>query len=105
MKNSFKAMLVTALTVFTLAAAEDKVQTLNGKAECAKCALGKTDKCQMALTVKEDGKETVYLVDNNSVSKAFHKNICTESKEVTVKGKVKEADGKKTIEAKEIDLA
>lgn len=105
MKNSWKALLITGLTVFTLTAGGDKVQTLTGKAECAKCSLGKTDKCQMALTVNENGKDTTYLVENNDTSKKFHKNICTESKEVTVKGTIKDSDGKKVIEAKEIDLA
>jgi hypothetical protein len=105
MKNSFKAFVVTALMVVSLSAAGDKVKTFTGKGECAKCSLGKTDSCQMALTVKEDGKDTLYLVENNDVSKKFHKNICSDTKDVTVKGTVKEVDGKKVIEAKEIDLA
>jgi hypothetical protein len=104
MKIPFKALLVTSFAAITLCvSAEDK--TLTGKAECAKCSLGKTDKCQMALTVNENGKDTTYLVENNDVSKKFHKNICSESKEVTVKGSVKDSDGKKTIEAKEINVA
>jgi hypothetical protein len=104
MKSSFKALAATALIAFAISvSAEDK--TFNGKGECAKCSLGKTKSCQMAVTVKEDGKDTTYLVENNDVSKKFHKNVCTSTADVTLKGKLKEVDGQKVIEASEINLA
>jgi hypothetical protein len=98
-----KFAVLLALAFALSATAEDKEQTLSGKAQCAKCSLKKADSCQMALTTK-DG--TTYLVENNDVSKKFHKNICTEDKEnVKVIGTVKEEGGKKQIVAKEITLA
>ncbi len=89
---------------FNLVAA-DKEKTLTGKGECAKCSLKETKTCQMAITVKEDGKDKTYLLANNDVAKAFHKNICQESKDVSVTGTVKEEDGKQVIEAKKIEVA
>ncbi|MBT4987109.1 MAG: hypothetical protein HOM87_04815, partial [Proteobacteria bacterium] len=52
-------------------AAEESV-TLNGVGLCAKCALGQTETCQNAIKLDEDGKEVVYLLTVNDVSKAFH---------------------------------
>lgn len=103
-----KLFTIAAATValsLSLFAAGEKETTLTGKGECAKCSLGKTKACQMALTVKEDGKEKTYLLENNDITKAFHKNICKEDKEVKVTGTVKEVDGKKVIEAKKVELA
>jgi hypothetical protein len=106
MKSSLKALVATALMAFAITvSADDKAQTFTGKGECAKCSLGKTKACQMAVTVKEDGKDTTYLVENNDVSKKFHKNVCQSTADVTVKGKLKEVDGQKVIEASEIHLA
>lgn len=107
MKTLIKLFAVTATMAslsFSLLAA-DKEQTLTGKGECAKCSLGKTKACQMAITVKEDGKDNTYLLVNNEVAKAFHKNICQESKDVSVTGTIKEEDGKKVIEPKKIEVA
>jgi hypothetical protein len=98
-----KYLLILALSgLVGFAASDAKVETLTGKAECAKCSLKQTSTCQMALTTK-DGKH--YLVENNPVSKKFHKNICEESKEVTVTGTVTEKDGKNIIVAKKVELA
>lgn len=101
----FTMAAATVALSLSLMAAADKEMTLTGKGECAKCSLGKTKSCQMALTVKEDGKEKTYILENNDITKAFHKNICQEEKEVKVTGKVKEVDGKKVIEAKKVELA
>ena len=101
--KKFAVLLTLALGLTFSISAEDKEQTLTGKGQCAKCSLKKAESCQMALTTK-DG--TTYLVENNDVSKKFHKNICTEDKEnVKVTGTVKEVAGKKQIVAKEIALA
>ena len=107
MKTLLKLFAVTAtMAAFSLnMLAADKEQTLTGKGECAKCSLGKTKTCQMAITVKEDGKDQTYLLANNDVTKAFHKNICQDSKEVSVTGTIKEEDGKKVIEAKKVEIA
>jgi len=96
-----KYLLIAALsTLVGFAAADSKTETIKGKGECAKCSLKKTDSCQMAVTTK-DG--TVYMVDQNDVSKKFHKAICTDTKDVEVTGTVSEKDGKKTIAATKIE--
>ena len=100
----FAAMVAVGSLSFTTLA-DDKEKTLTGKGECAKCSLKKTESCQMALTVKEDGKDQTYLVANNDTSKAFHKNICSSTKDVKVTGTIKEEGGKKVLEAKKIELA
>ena len=40
---------------------------------------------------------TTILADNNDVAKAFHKQICTDTKKVKAEGVITEKDGKKTI--------
>jgi hypothetical protein len=48
------------------------------------------------IKVSEEGKNVVYFFDAKS-DKKWHKDICTEAKEGTVKGKVSEKDGKKMV--------
>jgi len=104
MKNTIIAVF-SALTLATglFAAAAGEV-TLTGTGTCAKCDLGKTDKCQNALVVKHDGKEETYLLTKNAVSKKFHKTICEEAKPVTVTGTVKEVNGQMEITPSKIEL-
>ena len=71
---------------------------IEGEAVCAKCNLKQVSACQAAITVTgADGKKETILADNNDVSKAFHKNICTDTKKVKAEGVITEKDGKKTI--------
>ena len=54
-------------TLFLLATmspsyADDKKVTLEGKGECAKCGLKKSDSCQNTVTVEKNGKKTTYYV-------------------------------------------
>src|SRR5690349_10888421 len=100
MKKYLLIAMLSGLVGF--AASDTKTETIKGKGECAKCSLKETDSCQMAVTTKDGTK---YLVDNNDVSKKFHKNICTETKDVEVTGTVSEKDGKKTIAATKIEAA
>jgi hypothetical protein len=86
-----------------MAVGSDEV-TLIGEGKCAKCALHETDKCQNALLVKEGGKTVTYYLAPNQMSKAFHENLCQETKKITVTGTVKEADGKKTMTVTKIEL-
>jgi hypothetical protein len=69
--------------------------TLTGTAECTKCALHETDKCQTVLEVKNaDGKTERYYF----TSKKDHDKFCKGKVEnVTVTGTVSEKDGKKFI--------
>lgn len=97
-----KYLLIAALSGLVAFAADSKPQTIKGKGECAKCSLKETSSCQMAVTTKDGTK---YLVENNDVSKKFHKNICTDTKDVEVTGTVSDKDGKKVITATNIKAA
>ena len=83
----------------------DKEVTLTGEAKCAKCLLKETDKCQTALQVEKKGKTLTYYLADNDVAKAFHEDVCKESKKVTVTGKLKKVNGKRGIAATKIALA
>jgi hypothetical protein len=77
-----------------------------GNAMCAKCELKQTDECQMAVKVKNaDGKEETLLVENNQVSKDFHKTICKETKAVNGEGTITEKNGKKMLTLTKIYLS
>jgi hypothetical protein len=100
----FAMLSVALMAAFTSAADKAAEVTLKGKATCAKCDLKKTTKCQTALVVTEDGKEVVYYLKDNKTAKAFHKDICTTSKDnVSVTGVVSEKDGQKWITASKIE--
>jgi len=106
MKKHLALVLAAALFAASSVFAAEKATevTLTGMGECAKCALGKTDKCQTALVVKQNGREETYLLAQNDVAKSFHKNICEDSKPITVTGVVTEKDGQKEITASKIEL-
>ena len=104
MKSILKFTAIAVVSLFAITAnAEEKEQTFTGKGECAKCSLEKAESCQMAITVKEDGKDKTYLLENNAVTKAYHKNICQSEKKVKVVGTFKEKDGEKVIVAKKVE--
>ena len=92
------------LLAATTANAEDKKVTLKGEGQCAKCALKKADSCQNTVTVEKAGKKTTYFIEQNDVSKKFHKNICSETKTIEAVGTVKEVDGKQILVASEIKV-
>ncbi len=98
-------LLTTLLAALAIPAfAEDA--KIEGEAVCAKCNLKQTDTCQAAITVTgADGKKETILADNNDVSKAFHKQICKDTKKVKAEGVITEKDGKKTIALKKIVAA
>ena len=90
-------LLTTILAALAIPAfaAETKIE---GEAVCAKCNLKTATACQAAITVTgADGKKETILADNNDVSKAFHKQICQDTKKVKAEGVITEKDGKKTI--------
>ena len=84
---------------------KDKEITITGEGKCGKCALKETEKCQNVVVVEKEGKKTTYYLVHDDVSKAFHKNVCTETKKVTVTGTNKKVDGKNQFTAKKIELA
>ena len=75
--------------------------TLSGTGSCAKCKLKQTDACQNALK----SGDTLYLLEHNAVSKAFHKNLCSGTANITAVGSVKDVEGKKVLVASKISLA
>ena len=101
MKNLFKFTAITALAIGFAGSAFAKEATFKGEAKCAKCALKQSDKCQNVIEVKDGDKKVVYYLKGD-VSDKFHKQVCQESKEVTLKGELTEADGKKWITVSEI---
>jgi Family of unknown function (DUF6370) len=98
------AMICVAVSAtFVRADDADKEVTLKGKATCAKCDLQKTEKCQAALVVTEDGKDVVYYVKGKGAGD-LHKEVCKAAKDgVSVTGVVSEKDGQKWITASKID--
>jgi hypothetical protein len=103
-KSAVVSLLAAALFTASAAFAADKEVTLVGAGQCAKCSLGVTKACQTAVVVKQDGKEQVYLLTENDVSKKFHDEVCTDTKQIKVTGVVKDLDGKKEITASSIEL-
>lgn len=89
--------IALSLSLVARAADNDAEKEIKGEGLCLKCELKKADKCTNAIRVKEkDGKETIYVLDANDVSKAFHKHVCSAVVKVVAKGKVKK-DGDKHI--------
>lgn len=103
-KSVLTSVIVAALLGATSAFAADKEVTLVGAGQCAKCSLSMTASCQNAVVVKQDGKDQVYLLTENEVSKKFHDEVCTDVKQIKVTGIVKETGGKKEITASRIEL-
>ena len=105
-KSVLAALLVVGITMaFTPKARAADAKTLTGEGKCAKCALKETEKCQNTVTVKEGDKSVTYYLVHNDVSKDFHKNICKETKKISVTGTVKEVDGKMQLTPTKIALA
>lgn len=102
---SILSLLTVSLLVASTSYAADKEVTLKGKGTCAKCDLGETKTCQNVVVVKEGDKSVTYYIDQNAVSKAFHKEICTDAKTISVVGTVKEEGGKKMLVASKIEAA
>jgi uncharacterized protein YdeI (BOF family) len=87
-KSYFMKYLITlaAVAAFSTAAIAEDV-TLTGEGKCLKCALKKSDKCQNVVEVKDGDKTTVYRLVGE-VSKKFHGEVCSETKKVTLTGKL-----------------
>ena len=98
-------LLLLAIATPTFGAESSKSKTISGEAKCAKCMLKEADKCQTVIqTEDKKGKMVSYYVADNDVSKAFHQNVCKESKKVTATGTVKKVDGKNEFTASKIEL-
>lgn len=105
MRKLFPMLAVAVLfagVALIVRAAEEK--TIVGEGQCAKCSLKETAKCQNAIVAEEGGKKVTYYLEANATSKAFHKNICTETKKVRATGEVAEKDGKMVLTASKIEV-
>ena len=100
------SILTAVLAAISLPAFAADATKIEGEAVCAKCNLKTATACQAAITVTgKDGKKETILADNNDVAKAFHKNICQDTKKVKAEGVITEKDGKKTIALTKIETA
>jgi hypothetical protein len=103
MRKVFPLLAVTVLfSGLLVLAAEEK--TITGEGQCAKCALNETKACQNAIVTDEGGKKVTYYLAKNAVSKAFHKNICQQTKTIKATGEVKEEAGKMVLTPTKIDV-
>jgi hypothetical protein len=105
LKSIVAGLLMLAVVTPTFADEGGKSVTITGEGKCGKCALNETAKCQNVIQVEKDGKKITYYLAQNEKSKAFHENLCKESKKVTATGTVKEVDGKKVLTVTKIELA
>ena len=101
------ALAIVGLTTSTFAAEKAaKEKTMTGTLKCGKCALKETDECQGVLERSgKNGKTTKIYLENNDISKDFHKNICKEAdgKKVKVTGTTKKEGGKNVLVASKIE--
>jgi hypothetical protein len=96
-------LCVALFLVVGVRADDQKEVELKGTITCAKCDLKEAKTCQTVIKVKgDDGKDVVYYFDTAG-HKKYHKPICTEAKEGTVKGTVEEKDGKKVVTVSKLD--
>lgn len=99
----FAVAAMSSAVVLLVHAAE--VKTITGNAQCAKCELKETAKCQNTITVDEGGKKVTYYLKQNDVSKKFHKQICEDpTKTVKATGDVKEEGGKLVMDPAKVEV-
>jgi hypothetical protein len=94
------ALFAVAALVAGVQADDKKDMKYEGTITCAKCDLGKADKCATVIKLKD--KDEVYYFDTDS-HKKYHGKICNSPKEGTVTGTVTEKDGKKVIKVTKVD--
>jgi hypothetical protein len=107
MKKQMTALLVIAglaLAMYAGPAATGGQKVITGEGACAKCVLKETKDCQLTIAVDEGGKNVVYYLAANNVSKAFGNEACHGSKKVSATGTVKTVDGKQELTATKIEL-
>jgi hypothetical protein len=98
-------LLAIATPSFAAASGKGKERTITGEAKCGKCALKEGEKCQTVIqTENKKGKQITFYVMDNDVSKAFHENVCKDTKKVTATGTVKNVGGKNEFTASKIEL-
>jgi len=112
MSSALRLAVTAALSLAFLgnpaSAAEGAGQvTLTGKIACAMCVLhlkGASD-CTNVLVVSEKGRDTIYELTDNEVTKAWDMRACEHAVPVKVTGTVSEQGGKKTMQPSRIAKA
>lgn len=94
------ALFALSFTSF-VRADDSKEVSLQGKLECAHCALHEGDKCQDVLMVKDGDKEVRYEVELKGDLKSKH--VCSGSKNVKITGTLTEKDGKNILTAEKVE--
>ncbi|HEY6099607.1 MAG TPA: hypothetical protein VIW03_09265 [Anaeromyxobacter sp.] len=102
-------MAVIAVAVLTngarAASAAPGEATVTGRIACAMCVLklegART--CTNVLVVAEGGKDVVYALADNPVTKAYEMSACEKAIPVKVTGTVAEKAGKRTITPSKIE--
>ncbi|HET6149359.1 MAG TPA: DUF6370 family protein [Polyangia bacterium] len=83
-----------------------KEVSLQGDLGCAKCNFKTAKECQNVLKVTDGGKDTLYYLAANTVSKENHEAVCSGTKPAMVKGVLSEegkgTNKKKVLTASEI---
>jgi hypothetical protein len=103
--TSIAGLVLLALATPTFASEKGKEVTITGEAECAKCVLKQSDKCQTVVQAEgKNGKMVTYYLTDTDAAKGFHEKVCHEAKKVTVTGRVKKVDGKRELAATDIKL-
>ena len=103
--TAIAGLLLLALATPTFAADTPKETTIKGEAKCAKCMLKETDNCQTVIQAEnKTGKTVTYYLADNDVSKAFHHNVCKETKKAAATGTVKKVDGKNVFTVSKIEI-
>lgn len=94
--KAVRMFVALALLGIMVATAYAQEKTIKGKITCAKCDLGKEDKCMTVIVAKEDGKDVIYYFDDKS-GKANHGKICKAAMDGEVTGKVEKKGDKNII--------
>lgn len=103
--SSLALFAACSLSSNALAESAGKEITVEGKGCCAKCCLKIATECQDAITVEKNGKKTTYLLPDNDIAKAFHKEICKAVKPVKATGTCKKAGDHFELTVSKIELA
>lgn len=82
-----------------------KQVTISGNLACAMCILKQKDvkTCTNVVVAKEGGKDVIYALADNDVTKPLTMAACEKVLPVKVTGTVAEAGGKKTITATKVE--
>jgi hypothetical protein len=105
----FTVMMLAIGVTFVARAADDEEKTIEGMAQCAKCALKEEKDCANVVVVKKDDKTTKYYLVMNEVAKKAHQSagFCAakpdKGPKVKVVGTVEEKDGKMLVTATKIE--